>query len=315
MVDRARGDLAHRQFRDLPEFLRPSDVLVVNDSRVLPARLRGYRTDTGGRWEGLFLHERSVGVWELLGKTRGRPAPGVEIEIAGGGLTFTLREQLANGHWLVDVFPPVSAVELLERHGEVPLPHYIHRRQPTTADRERYQTVYATRPGSIAAPTAGLHFSRSLMLELVQRGIDIVRVTLHVGLGTFEPIRTERLEDHVMHAEWGELSSAAAAALQRCRAAKGRIVAVGTTSVRVLETAAATVAAAAGWSGETAIFIRPPHQFRQVDALITNFHLPRTTLLALVHAFVGSDLARAAYTEAIRERYRFFSYGDAMLVL
>jgi S-adenosylmethionine:tRNA ribosyltransferase-isomerase len=313
VVDRRSGLVAHHRFGDLPSLLRAPDCLVINDTRVLPARLVGRRATTGGRWEGLFLRALPSGLWEMMCHARGRIQPGEFILINGDETRLILRDRTPHGHWLVQPEPSQPATGFLKRHGHVPLPPYIRGGQDESADRERYQTVYAERAGAVAAPTAGLHFTPNLLDDLEGFGVGLVRLTLHAGPGTFQPIR-ESIESHVMHSEWGELTPAAATSIRRCRASGGRVVAVGTTSVRVLETAAQG-GEVQPWSGETAIFIRPPYRFRAVDALITNFHLPRTTLLALVYAFAGEQLCRTAYAEAIRQRYRFFSYGDAMLIV
>lgn len=318
IVDRASQTLQHRHVRDLPEILAPGDCLVLNDTRVVPARLLGRRKLTGGRWEGLFLSAEPSGEWKLLGKTRGKLAPGevVTLRDAHGedALELTLRTKLPGGVWLARPNTTEDAWTVLERVGRVPLPHYLARGEPTEADGRRYQTVYARSPGAVAAPTAGLHFTEEMLGELIDRGTFLVRLTLHVGPGTFRPIATAALADHRMHAESGTLTAAAVDRINLCRAAGGRIVAVGTTSVRVLETAASD-GELRPWSGETDLFIRPPYRFRVVDAMLTNFHLPRTTLLVLVRTFGGDELVMRAYAEAIRERYRFYSYGDAMLIL
>lgn len=311
--ERSSGAIAHRCFADLPELLRRGDCLVLNDTRVLPARLVGDRVATGGRWEGLFLRECPSGLWEMLCQTRGNPQPGESFAVNGGSARLILRERVADGRWRVQPHPLQPAAEFLERHGHVPLPPYIRSGTDEPADREHYQTVFATRPGAVAAPTAGLHFTHDLLTRLEAAGIAIVRLTLHVGLGTFQPIRGS-LDSHRLQAESGELSDAAVERIRRCRETGGRVLAVGTTCVRVLETAA-TSGELGAWCGETSLFIRPPYRFRAVDAIITNFHLPRTTLLALVFAFAGEPLVRTAYDEAIRQQYRFYSYGDAMLIL
>jgi S-adenosylmethionine:tRNA ribosyltransferase-isomerase len=317
VVDRRRGCWEHRTFTELPELLDPRDVLVRNNTRVLPARLVGRREATGGKWEGLFLREQPGGTWEMLATTRGRPSPGEQI-VVGQGLHLVLEARGPAGSWIVRPNRDVEhqqqpAVALLERHGQTPLPPYIRRGREAPGDRLAYQTVYALRPGSVAAPTAGLHFTDQVFTRLDARGIAWVDLTLHVGLGTFRPMEAQRLDDHVMHAEWAELSPLAVDTIQARRRQGGRIVAVGTTSARTLETAAAG-GTLQPFSGETQLFIRPGHVFRSLDALITNFHLPRSSLLVLVSAFAGLDLIRAAYAEAIRNRYRFFSYGDAMLI-
>jgi S-adenosylmethionine:tRNA ribosyltransferase-isomerase len=313
VVRRAEATVCQRQFSDLPELLNPGDLLVLNDTRVLPARLLGRRARTGGKWEGLFLQEHPGGLWELLCQTRGRLMEGEIIQIEPGPLELTLVSKTNDGHWLVRPGDPCPPTELLPIHGHVPLPPYIRKGQAAPNDRDRYQTVYARQPGAVAAPTAGLHFSQVLFDKLRERGIDRTFVTLHVGLGTFQPIQGD-FRQHTMHREWGELSPEAAEAIAACRQRGSRVVAVGTTTVRVLETVAATGPIRA-WSGETDLFIHPPFAFRAVDALVTNFHLPRSTLLLLVGAFAGVDLLEKAYKTAIAERYRFYSYGDAMVIL
>ncbi len=318
VVDRRRGCWEHRTFAELPELLDPRDVLARNNTRVLPARLVGRRQTTGGKWEGLFLREQAGGTWEMLATTRGRPSPGEQI-VVGQGLHLVLEARGAAGSWIVRPCRDVEhqdepTVALLERHGQTPLPPYIRRGRESPGDRLAYQTVYARQPGSVAAPTAGLHFTDQVFTHLDARGITWIDLTLHVGLGTFRPMEVQQLEDHLMHAEWAELSPQAVDTLQARRRQGGRIVAIGTTSTRTLEAAAAS-GTLQPFSGETQLFIRPGHVFHAVDALITNFHLPRSSLLVLVSALAGLDLIRAAYAEAIRNHYRFFSYGDAMLIL
>jgi S-adenosylmethionine:tRNA ribosyltransferase-isomerase len=318
IVRRRQATLDHAHVRDLPELLSPGDCLVLNDTRVIPARLTGRRTRTGGRWTGLFLAADQTGNWKVLAKTRGKLAAGETISLedadARGAFRLLVLAKLGGGVWAVRPESDEPVGELLERVGRVPLPPYIRNGQMVDADRETYQTVYAEHPGAIAAPTAGLHFTPELLRRLARQGIETCRLTLHVGLGTFRPITVQRLSDHVMHSEWAQISAATVARLLRVRAAGGRIVAVGTTAVRTLETAAAGGELRA-WQGETDLFIRPPYQFRAVDALLTNFHLPKSTLLVLVRTFGGDALIQRAYAEAIRESYRFYSYGDAMLIL
>jgi len=317
VVDRAAGTIEHRAFADLPEILGPLDVLVRNDSRVIPARLIGRRLATGGRWEGLFLDDRGDGTWEILAQTRGRPAIGEVVAVGGEpGLPLALEGRGAGGSWIVRPRPdaPATTLELLARFGLTPLPPYIRRGRAGEGDLERYQTVYARRPGSVAAPTAGLHFTDDVFARLAARGVATADVTLHVGVGTFRPIEAETIEAHRMHAEWAEVSVETAARLNDAKARGGRVAAVGTTSTRTLETAAASGRVEA-YRGRTDLFIRPGHAFRAVDALVTNFHLPRSSLLVLVSALAGPELIRAAYAEAVGRRYRFFSYGDAMLIL
>lgn len=317
VVERQSGRLSHRYVRDLPELIRPADALVLNDTRVVPARLLGHRAATGGRWEGLFLRADDAGHWWLLCKTRGKLQPGERVLLESQGtapVSLYLISRLPWGGWLARPETHEATVPLLERLGRIPLPCYIRGGQMLESDRTRYQTVYAREPGAVAAPTAGLHFTPALLERLTQQGVGLCHVTLHVGLDTFRPIGVEQIEDHAMHSEWGRLTAETAATLAARRAAGGRMVAVGTTSVRVLETAAAAGGLGA-WEGETKLFIRPGYEFRAVDALLTNFHLPRSTLLVLVSALAGEDLIRRAYAEAIRERYRFYSYGDAMLIV
>jgi S-adenosylmethionine:tRNA ribosyltransferase-isomerase len=314
VVRRSDGSLAHHAFHDLVDLLAPGDLLVLNDTRVVPARLLGHRARTGGKWEGLFLRQQGDGCWELLCQTRGHLTAGEIIRVEPGPLSLVLEGTSPEGHWLARPGEPGSALELLQRHGQVPLPPYIRKGRAEATDRERYQTVFARRAGAVAAPTAGLHFTPHLLEHLAERGIRRTFVTLHVGLGTFQPIQVEDFTRHQMHREWGELSEAAAAAVQACQVRGGRVVAVGTTSVRVLETVAAA-GPIRPWSGETDLFIYPPYPFRAVDALITNFHLPRSSLLLLVSAFAGIELMQRAYKTAIEEQYRFYSYGDAMLIV
>ncbi len=318
VVRREAGRLEHRSFAELPDLLDPGDVLVRNNTRVVAARLIGRREATGGKWEGLFLRALPDGSWEVLATTRGHPVVGERV-VVGQGLGLILLARGEDGRWLVRPEGDDSAAALLERHGEVPLPPYIRRGREGPGDRLRYQTVYAQVPGAVAAPTAGLHFTADVFRHLAGRGIACVDATLHVGLGTFRPIQADRIEDHVPHSEWAELSAPAVATLNAHRARGGRVVAVGTTSARVLESAALASAGSGDpfepFAGETALYLRPGHAFRGLDALITNFHLPRSSLLVLVAALAGVDLIRHAYAEAVRQRYRFYSYGDAMLVL
>jgi S-adenosylmethionine:tRNA ribosyltransferase-isomerase len=306
--------LEHRHFYDLPELLVPGDLLVLNDTRVVHARLVGRRRKTGGRWEGLFLSAGADGTWELLCQTGGRPQADEVFDIDSGPLSLTLIEKLPEGRWRMRPSENGIAADILQHHGHVPLPPYIRRGIARPGDDARYQTVYAQTAGAVAAPTAGLHFSPELFTRLADGGIDKTFLTLHVGLGTFQPIKVDDFRQHPMHAERGAIGPDAVAAIERCRRRGNRVIAVGTTAVRVLETAAAD-GILKPWSGETRLFIVPPYRFQVVGGLITNFHLPRTTLLLLAAAFAGDAALRAAYEAAIRERYRFYSYGDAMLVL
>ena len=260
----------------------------------------------------------SSGIWQILSKTRGKLQPAETITLerpnADPGFQLRLLSQLAGGAWLAIPESEGEAFDLLRKVGRVPLPPYIRGGEMIDEDVERYQTVYATRPGAIAAPTAGLHFTPELLSQLRDRGIGMCRLTLHVGIGTFRPIAAEDPHAHQMHAEWGEIDDETVGRLQRCRSEKGRIIAVGTTAVRVLETASQS-GELEPWSGQTELFIHAPYQFRSVNALLTNFHLPRSTLLVLVHAFGGHELMNKAYEHAIQENFRFYSYGDAMLIM
>ena len=318
VVDRARDSWVHKHVRDLPGILLPTDCLVLNDTRVIPARLVGFRTNTGGRWEGLFLETGPEGLWRVIGKTRGKLAPGETITLVNVQGRHDIRLHLGSkdpeGVWVTRPESDEEPFALLDRVGRVPLPPYIRKGEMVESDRRNYQTVYARRPGAVAAPTAGLHFTEHLLRRLEGKGTTLCRLTLHVGPGTFRPIETDRLADHSMHSEWGDLRQETVERIAACRHRGGRVVAVGTTSVRVLETAAAG-GDLKPFTGGTDLFIRPPYEFRAVDALLTNFHLPRTTLLVLVRTFGGAALIRRAYEEAIREEYRFYSYGDAMLIL
>jgi S-adenosylmethionine:tRNA ribosyltransferase-isomerase len=317
VVSRDDSSIDHRHIRDLPEILQSDDCLVFNDTRVIPARLVGRRDRTGARWTGLFLSADEHGVWQVLSKTRGKLEPGEAIVVLSWDVrqTITLRllTKLDGGVWAARPEPLGEPLEILDRIGRVPLPPYIRDGEMVEEDIATYQTVFAERLGAIAAPTAGLHFTPELLAELKRRGIDQQRVTLHVGIGTFRPITAERLDQHSMHSEWCSLSSTAAQKLRECKQSGRRIVAVGTTVARTLESAAAGGAISA-FDGQTNLFIKPPFGFKACDALLTNFHLPRSTLLILVRTFGGDKLLRRAYQEAIDERYRFFSYGDAMLI-
>lgn len=319
VVDRTSGTIDHRYVRDLPELLEPGDCLALNDTKVIPARLVGYRESTGGRWQGLFLEADAHGAWQVLGKTRGKLVPGERIVLTDregrDAVRIVAMARLDQGRWAVRPEEDEPWTAVLERVGRVPLPPYIRDGEMTDADLQSYQTVYANRPGAVAAPTAGLHFTPQLFERLERRGIGRTALTLHVGIGTFRPVSVERLADHPMHSEWAQLPAETAQRLQAARAAGGRIVAIGTTAVRTLESAALAHGDLRAWEGHTNLFIRPPYQFRAIDALLTNFHLPKSTLLVLVRTFGGDSLMRRAYQVAIAEEYRFFSYGDAMLIL
>jgi S-adenosylmethionine:tRNA ribosyltransferase-isomerase len=313
VVDRETGALEHRVFPDVLDLLGPGDVLVLNETRVFPARLRGHRAG-GGAAEVLLL--RPAGdddtLWTALVRPGAKVKPGRVIEIAHD-LAVEIVDVLPDGNRLVRLRTELTLAQALDLHGEMPLPPYV-RRAATPEDRERYQTVYARESGSVAAPTAGLHFTPDLLARAAERGVRIARLVLHVGIGTFRPVEVEDASEHRMHSEWYSVPPAAAEAINAARAAGGAVWAVGTTSVRTLETVAdeqGIVSPGAGW---TDIFIHPPYRFRAVDHLITNFHLPRSTLLMLVCALAGRETVLRAYAEAIAERYRFYSYGDAMAI-
>jgi S-adenosylmethionine:tRNA ribosyltransferase-isomerase len=307
VLEGGSGAVSDRMFAELPELLRPGDLLVRNDTRVLPARLRG-RKDSGGQAELLF--ERLLAPRRFLAQMRAsKPTPaGRRITLTGGaGATV-----LAVRDGLIELELDCDVLEYLSAHGEVPLPPYI-RRAALPRDRERYQTVFAARPGAVAAPTAGLHFDAPMFERLRTRGVASADLTLHVGAGTFQPLRARELAGHRMHSEWLSVPEATVAQVAACRARAGRVIALGTTVARALETAAAG-GALAPYQGETRLFIYPGFQFRVIDALVTNLHLPESTLLMLVAAFAGREQTLAAYRHAVHERYRFFSYGDAMFV-
>jgi S-adenosylmethionine:tRNA ribosyltransferase-isomerase len=318
VVRRESDSWEHCHVRDLPELLLPKDCLVLNDTRVVPARLVGRREQTGGHWEGLFLEIDGKGFWRLVCKTRGKLVAGETIRLVDAAGRDAARLRLAtkqpDGAWVARPESDEETFGLLERVGRVPLPPYIRKGEMLEADRQRYQTVYAREPGAVAAPTAGLHFTEALLDRLEELGVTVCRLTLHVGPGTFRPITSDSLDDHQMDSEWGCIDQDTVERIAACRARGGRVIAVGTTSVRLLETAAAD-GTLKPFSGRSELFIRPPYQFRAVDVLLTNFHLPRTTLLVLVSTFGGRDLILSAYEEAIREEYRFYSYGDAMLIV
>ncbi len=321
IVDRQTRSLVDARFADLPLYLRSGDLLVLNNTRVVPAKFR-VRRRTGGRLDGLFLEECSPGTWEVLlnGARRVRPGETLTVEPASAGVDMLAEARLGEGRWRVGVAPVEPAVELLERVGQTPLPPYIARpAEPhgaaAASDRSRYQTVFAERPGAVAAPTAGLHFTEAMLATLRDGGVETGMVTLRVGLGTFAPIKANDLADHAMHAEWYDLPAGAADAVARCRLRGGRVVCVGTTSLRVLESNATEERRVKPGTGWTELFCYPPYEFRVAAALLTNYHLPGSTLLALVMAYAGVELTRAAYRHAIEAEYRFFSYGDAMLIV
>ena len=311
LYDRNTRSITDGVFSDVASHLHPGDVLVRNTTRVIPARLIGVREDTGGHMEFLLLRRAEGDRWECLAKPARRARPGQEYRVGDGLRVRVLGDTGAEGGKLVELLYDGILEEVLDRVGQTPLPPYITER---LEDPERYQTVYARERGSAAAPTAGLHFTQALLDRLHAQGVRIVDVLLHVGLGTFRPVSAERVEDHHMHAEYCEVTAEAARAINEARAAGGRIVAVGTTSVRTLESAATPDGLVQPFAGQTSIFITPGYAFRAVDALITNFHLPESTLLMLVSAFAGREEMLRVYRHAVQQRYRFFSFGDAMLI-
>ena len=327
VLDRSTGQLHHQHFFNLPEFLRSGDLLVLNNSRVLPVRLRGVNATSGGQFEVFLVEEISPNQWWVMLRPGKRGRLGTKISLLDSvqqptAFIAEVTQINSEGHRLITFSGTKNIRDELNLLGEIPLPPYITRKIRDETDCERYQTVYAKSAGSIAAPTAGLHFTAPLLDSLASRGVEIRHVTLHVGLGTFAPVKSDVLSDHVMHEEQFEVSAETARAINEAKAAQRRVIAVGTTSVRVLESlAAANNGQIIPGSGRTRIFIHPPRDFRIVNALITNFHLPSSTLLMLVSAFAspgetrGREVILSAYAEAIRERYRFFSYGDAMLIL
>lgn len=312
VVDRSSGEFSDQHFDSIIDQLQPGDALVMNNTRVLPARLYGEKPGTGGHVELLLLKNTEGDQWEVLAKPAKRLKVGAQVSFGDGRLTATVVDELEHGGRIVRFDYQGIFLEVLESLGEMPLPPYIHEK---LADRERYQTVYAKENGSAAAPTAGLHFTKELLAQIEAKGVKLVYLTLHVGLGTFRPVSVDNLEEHEMHSEFYSLSEEAAATLREVKANGHRVIAVGTTSIRTLETIGnkfqGDIQADSGW---TNIFIKPGYQWQIVDAFSTNFHLPKSTLVMLVSAFAGRDLTLKAYEHAIAERYRFFSFGDAMFI-
>lgn len=311
VLDRKTGSIEHRIFRDIRDYLKSGDCLVLNDTRVMPARLLGAREDTGGSIEFVLMKNISGDIWEVILKPGKRAKPGARFVFGDGSLRSEILDVTEGGNRIVRFEYEGMFQQVLDRIGIVPLPPYITKKLD---DPERYQTVYSKYTGSAAAPTAGLHFTRELLGELVRSGIYTAYLTLHVGLGTFRPVKTENIEDHVMHSEIYNLDREAADTINKARAEGGRIIAVGTTSCRVLETVSDDDGIVSPSSGSTGIFIYPGYRFKAVDALITNFHLPESTLLMLVSAFAGREKVLYAYSVAVEQRYRFFSFGDAMFI-
>ena len=311
-LNKVTGEVDHHVFKEVPEFLRPGDCLVLNNTKVIPARLLGEREGTGAHVEVLLLSRKEKDVWETLVKPGKKCKPGTRLSFGDGLLRAEVLETVDEGNRLIRFEYEGIWEEVLDRLGEMPLPHYItHKLQ----DKNRYQTVYAKFEGSAAAPTAGLHFTNELLSKIEEKGIKIVYVTLHVGLGTFRPVKEENILDHHMHSEWYQVSEEAARTINETKANGGRVICVGTTSCRTVESACDEKGNVKAGSDNTQIFIYPGYQFKVLDGLITNFHLPESTLVMLVSALAGREHVLAAYEEAIRERYRFFSFGDAMIIL
>ena len=312
-VRRGSGEIAHHVFRELPDLLHAGDLLVVNDSKVLPARLIGQKNGVGAVSELLLLRQEKGDVWECLARPGKRLKEGAEIVFGDGSLKAVILKTLEDGNKRVEFsYDTQTLYEKLDQFGRMPLPPYITRQ---LEDQSQYQTVYAKELGSAAAPTAGLHFTPQLMDTLRQRGIEFAAVTLHVGLGTFRPVKEADIADHKMHSEWYSVSEETAQKISETKKNGGRVICVGTTSCRTLESVAAKYGEIRPCSGNTSIFLYPGCEFRCMDGLITNFHLPESTLIMLVSAFYGYERTMAAYKEAVKQRYRFFSFGDAMLIL
>ncbi|HHW03449.1 MAG TPA: tRNA preQ1(34) S-adenosylmethionine ribosyltransferase-isomerase QueA [Thermoanaerobacterales bacterium] len=311
VLDRETGDIEHRIFEEIADYLNPGDCLVLNDTRVIPARLLGSRQDTGGKIEFVLLKKVGINIWEVLVKPGRRAKIGSEFVFGDGRLRAKVLDYTDAGGRVVEFSYEGLFENVLEELGHMPVPPYIKRK---LKDKERYQTVYAREPGSAAAPTAGLHFTKELLEKIRQKKVHIVFITLHVGLGTFRPVKVQRIEEHKMHEEYYEVSPEAAEIINNAKKNGHRIIAVGTTSTRTLETVGnmdGSVKPQSGWSG---IFIYPGYKFKVIDGLITNFHLPESTLIMLVSAFAGKDKVFKAYEEAIKKKYRFYSFGDAMFI-
>lgn len=311
-LDKITGERAHRHFRDVKEYLKPGDCLVINDTKVIPARLIGEKEGTGAKIEVLLLKRKENDVWETLVKPGKKARPGAKISFGNGELVAEVMDVVEEGNRLIHFEYEGIFEEVLDRLGQMPLPPYItHQLQ----DKNRYQTVYAKHEGSAAAPTAGLHFTKELLEEIQEMGVKIAHVTLHVGLGTFRPVKVENVLEHHMHSEFYCIEQEAADIINETKKNGGRVISVGTTSTRTLESAADENGYLTAKSGWTEIFIYPGYQFKVIDGLITNFHLPESTLLMLVSALAGREHVLAAYEEAVKERYRFFSFGDAMIII
>ncbi len=311
VLDRESGRISHKIFRDIISYLNPGDCLVINDTKVIPARLIGAREGSGGKVEIFLLKRKENDLWETLVRPGKKLREGARVVFGDGDLQAEIKEVLPDGNRHVQFYYEGIFEEVLDRLGQMPLPPYITHK---LEDKNRYQTVYATYEGSAAAPTAGLHFTKELLKEIEKKGVRVARVTLHVGLGTFRPVKVENVTDHRMHSEYYHVSREAASIINRTKEEGGRIISVGTTSTRTLESVADEDGRIHPGSGDTDIFIYPGYRFKCIDALITNFHLPESTLLMLVSALAGREHILAAYEEAVKERYRFFSFGDAMLI-
>ena len=312
VMDRVTGQITHRGFRNIKDYFRPGDCLVINDTKVIPARLFGIRTETGGQIEVLLLKRREDDLWETLVRPGKKAKPGTELVFGDGLLTGRVIDVVEEGNRLIRFTYDGIFEEILDQLGQMPLPPYITEK---LQDKNRYQTVYAKYDGSAAAPTAGLHFTETLLKEIEDMGVSVASVTLHVGLGTFRPVKAEEVTDHHMHSEFYRIEEEQAEKIRQAKERGGRIIAVGTTSCRTLESVADEHGMVRPCSGWTDIFIYPGYKFRCIDGLITNFHLPQSTLLMLVSAFAGREHILDAYQEAIQEKYRFFSFGDAMLII
>lgn len=311
VLDKETGEISHHMFREIPSFLKPGDCLVLNNTKVIPARLMGVREETGGAVEVLLLKRRTGDVWETLVKPGKKARPGTRLVFGNGLLRAQVEDVVEDGNRLIRFFYDGIWEEILDRLGEMPLPPYItHRLQ----DKNRYQTVYARYEGSAAAPTAGLHFTPELLQQLQDMGVELAYVTLHVGLGTFRPVKVENVKEHHMHSEYYQVSAEAAEKINRAKENGHRVICVGTTSCRTVESACDENGHLEECCDNTDIFIYPGYRFKVLDALITNFHLPESTLVMLVSALAGREHVLAAYEEAVKEKYRFFSFGDAMLV-
>jgi S-adenosylmethionine:tRNA ribosyltransferase-isomerase len=316
VCENGRNQFQDMIFADFPSLLREGDLLVVNDSRVFPARITGQRAESGGKLEVLFVRQESPGCWLAMTRCGGKLRCGEKLLLGQQALEVRVQERRGEQGDLLLLPEGLDLLNFLEKNGQVPLPPYIRRENPTSADdlflqdRQRYQTVYAGPSGAVAAPTAGLHFTDHILDELKENGVKRTALTLHVGPGTFRPVKALNLADHRMHSEWYSLSEQSAELISETRSNRGRVVAVGTTVVRVLESLADQDASVSAGSGWTDIFIRPPYKFRVVEALLTNFHLPRSTLLMLVAAFAGKNETLNAYAHAVEKKYRFYSYGD-----